>query len=236
MDIVVVIIASLVGYFTGAISFTRIVVSRVKRGEDLSNVTIAVQGLNEPMRMTSVSANTAGIVFGPRVGGMIGILDMLKVFIPTLAFRLLYPGQPYHLFTAVFAIIGHDWPIYYRFKGGRGISAIFGGLLAIDWLGALVTSFGGMLIALVILRDFAYIFPVSLFLIIPWLGFTTYDPIYVLYALAANILFAVAIIPEIKEVIRGRKEKQGSGTMEEMMQTNPMGRAMLEIGRKLKLK
>jgi glycerol-3-phosphate acyltransferase PlsY len=234
MDITVLTTACLVGYFIGAISFTRIVVSRVAPGQDLSNVTIPVQGVAKPMHMTSVGANTAGIVLGPRVGGLIGILDMLKVFIPTLIFRLLYPGQPYLLFVAFFGIIGHIWPVYYRFKGGRGISAIFGGFLAIDWLGSLAVSLGGFLVAMGILRDFALVFPISLLLMIPWLWFATQDPLYALYGLAANIAFTLAIIPELKEVIRSRKEKQGAGTMEEMMQTIPMGRAMLDIWKKLK--
>lgn len=236
MELAVVIGASIFGYLMGAISFTRIVVSRVAPGKDLSNVTVPVPGVSEPMRMTSIGANTAGLALGPKVGGMIGIMDMLKVFLPTLIVRLVFPGQPYHLFTALFGIIGHNWPVYYGFKGGRGISAIFGGLLAIDWLGALAAAIGGWVIGMLILRDFAYIFPLSLFLIIPWLWLTTHDPLYVIYAVAANILFAIAIIPEIKEVLRARKEKQSSGTMEEMMQTNTMGRMMLDIQNKLRRK
>jgi glycerol-3-phosphate acyltransferase PlsY len=228
------IIISLVGYAIGAISFTRIIVRLVAPKTDLSNVSIPVGGVAKPMIMTSVSANTAGLVLGSKVGGLIGILDMLKVFIPTLTVRLLFPAQPFHLLTALFAIVGHNWPVYYHFKGGRGISAIYGGLLAIDWLGAIITSFGGMGISLFLLRDFAYIFPISLLLIIPWMWFTTYNPLFVGYGVAVNLLFALAIIPELKEVIRSRKEKRGAGTMQEMMETNPMGRSMLSLARRFK--
>jgi glycerol-3-phosphate acyltransferase PlsY len=229
-----IVFACVLGYLVGGVSFTRIVVRFAAPGADLSNVTIPVAGTDEPMRMTSISANTAGLVLGNRVGALIGVLDMLKAFLPTLAMRLAFPGQPYHLFTAVFVIIGHNWPIYYRFKGGRGISAIFGGLLAIDWLGALATSVLGMAVALFVLRDFALIFPISLLLIIPWMWLTTFNPWYVLYGVAANLLFALAIIPELKEVIRTRQQKRGAGSMEEMMQTNPMGRSMLSIARRMK--
>jgi glycerol-3-phosphate acyltransferase PlsY len=234
MDFIALTVACLAGYCLGAISFTRIIVKRVAPQEDLSRASIPIQGVDQPLRMTSVSANTAGLILGPKVGGMIGILDLLKVLLPTLSIRLLYPEQPYYLATAVMGIVGHNWPAYYRFKGGRGISAIFGGLLAIDWLGAIIVSLVGFTTAMVILRDFAFIFPISLILIIPWLWFTTQDPVFVLYGLAANILFGIAIIPEIKEVMRSRREKHGAGSMEEMMRTNPMGRSMLAIADRLK--
>jgi glycerol-3-phosphate acyltransferase PlsY len=234
LDIGTLLAACLVGYALGALSFTRLIVRLIAPKTDLSNVSVPVAGVAEPMHMSSISANTAGLVLGSKVGGLIGVLDILKVFLPTLAVRLLFPGQPYHLFTALFAIVGHDWPIYYRFKGGRGISATYGGLLAIDWLGATITSLGGMGISLFLLRDFAYIFPISLLLIIPWMWFTTYNPFFVGYGVVVNLLFVLAIIPELKEVIRSRKEKRGAGTMQEMMETNPMGRSMLTIARRLK--
>jgi acyl phosphate:glycerol-3-phosphate acyltransferase len=234
VDIVFLLLAGLVGYAIGALSSTRLIVRIVAPKTDLSNVSVPVAGVAEPMHMSSVSANTAGLVLGPKVGGLIGILDILKVFFPTLAFRLLFPSQPYYLITALFAVAGHNWPIYYRFKGGRGISAIYGGLLAINWLGAILTSLGGIGISLFLLHDFAYIFPISLLLIIPWMWFTTYNPWFLGYGVAVNLLFILAIIPELKEVIRSRKEKRSAGTMQEMMETNPMGRSMLAIARRLK--
>jgi len=33
----------------------------------------------------------------------------------------------------VFAVIGHNWPAAFRFKGGRGIAASFGAILVLDW-------------------------------------------------------------------------------------------------------
>ncbi len=34
-------------------------------------------------------------------------------------------------------MIGHDWPVFNGFKGGRGVSSVYGALLVIDWIGAL---------------------------------------------------------------------------------------------------
>ena len=57
---------------------------------------------------------------GTRYGCLTAILDIAKVAIPALIFKLWQPETPYFLVTALFGLIGHDWPIYHRFKGGRG--------------------------------------------------------------------------------------------------------------------
>jgi glycerol-3-phosphate acyltransferase PlsY len=232
MAINLVIFSLIIGYLVGSISFTRIVVRLVAPKTDLTHMSISVPGVSQPMAMTSYSANTVGLALGSRYGALVGLLDMLKVFLITLGIRLIFPVQPYYVITAMGGVFGHNWPIYYGFKGGRGISATYGGLFAIDPLCALSTSVAGMLIALIIFHDFALIFPISLFLVIPWMVLRTWEPLYILYAVLINFLFFIAIIPELKEVVRSRKEKNGAGTMQEMMETNPMGRSMLKIARR----
>lgn len=231
----ILVVACLAGYLIGAISFSRIFVRLFAPAADLTQVTMPVSGVSQPVRMSAISANTAGMILGPKLGGMIGVLDILKAFLPTLAFRLLYPGQPYHLFVALFAVVGHNWPIYYGFKGGRGISPMMGGLLAIDWLGVIVCSIGAMVIALAVLRNYGLMFPLTMLLIIPWLWFTTYDPPHLLYGVAVNALFIIAFIPDLQEVLRALKERRGPVTMREMMETNTMGRSMLSVASRLKL-
>jgi acyl phosphate:glycerol-3-phosphate acyltransferase len=235
VDTAITVAACLAGYFVGALSFSRIFIRLFAPSADLSKVTMPVSGVTQPVPMSAISANTAGMILGPKLGGVIGILDILKAFAPTLAFRLLFPGQPYYLFTALFAVAGHDWPIYYGFKGGRGISPMLGGLLAIDWLGVVACSAGAMLIALAVLRNFGLMFPLTMFLIIPWLWFTTHDPLHLLYGVAVNVLFIIAFIPDARVILRALKEKHGPVTMREMMETNTMGRSMLSLASKLKL-
>jgi glycerol-3-phosphate acyltransferase PlsY len=232
MAINLVIFSLIIGYLVGSISFTRIVVRLAAPKTDLTHMTISVPGVSQPMAMNSYSANTVGLALGSKFGALVGLLDMLKVFLITLGMRLVFPSQPYYVITALGGVLGHNWPIYYGFKGGRGISATYGGLFAVDPLGALSTSVAGMLIALFILRDFALIFPLSLLLVIPWMVLRTWESVHIAYAVLINLLFIIAIIPELKEVVRSRKEKGGAGTMQEMMETNPMGRSMLKIARR----
>ncbi|BAJ64670.1 MULTISPECIES: glycerol-3-phosphate acyltransferase [Anaerolinea] len=207
MDWIWLILSVLIGYLFGSISFARIIVRRLSPEVDLTQAAMPIQGVDDPMPLKTVSATTAGLMLGEKVGGVIGILDMLKAFIPVLVIRLIFSDQPYFLLTALSSTIGRNWPLYYRFQGGRGISTIYGGLLAIDWLGAVLTSVGGMLLGIAVLRDFALVFPLSLLLIIPWMGVRTGSLWYILYALGVNVLFWIAILPELKEVARIRRKR-----------------------------
>ena len=76
---------------------------------------------------------------------MIGWLDILKGFLPTLVVKLLFPDQFYFLLAGLAAVVGHNWPIYHRFKGGTGMSTAYGALLVTDWLGAIICSVSGLL-------------------------------------------------------------------------------------------
>lgn len=235
MDPLIVLAAVIIPYLIGAVSFARIISRLVAPDTDITDAEMPVPGTDAAMPMRAISANTVSMKLGARVGCTIGILDILKGFLPTLAFRLLFPEQPYFLIAAVSAMVGHNWPIYHRFVGGRGISTYYGGLFAIDWLGALVTSSVGMVFGMAVLKDMLIAYLAGLWLIIPWMWLVHRDPAYLLYAVAVNGVFMTAMIPEIADVIRLRRE-HGKGDMALTLTQFPMGRSMLRIMEKLGLK
>ena len=141
MDIKIVLLASAVGYFIGAVSSARIITGLFGRGQKaLEKTELSLDGSDKKMVLKTVSASSVSVQIGARYGFMTYVLDVIKVFVPVMAFKQIYPDQPYFLFTAMAALVGHIWPVYYRFKGGRGISAIYGTLFAIDWIGVFATS------------------------------------------------------------------------------------------------
>jgi acyl phosphate:glycerol-3-phosphate acyltransferase len=228
-------LAIIVGYLLGSISFTRVVGRFVAPGADLTEDTlIPSTDDSRPLRLHAVSATTLGNRAGPWAGVTAGILDVLKVLLPTLAFRFLYPDQVYFLLTATAGMVGHIWPIYYRFKGGRGLSAAYGGFLAIAPLGAIVTWLVGTLLGLLVIRDGMVTFIGWMWLMIPWLWFTTHDWRFLLFGLVINILFVVALIPEIKVYAQYRKEGIAL-SFEEGLQTTHMGRGLYKMAIRLSL-
>jgi glycerol-3-phosphate acyltransferase PlsY len=149
------------------------------------------------------------------------------VALPTLVFRLVYPEQPYFLIAAAAGMVGHNWPIYYRFKGGGGMSSIYGGLLVVDWLGAIVCSTAGMIFGFFVVRDILVAYLAGAWFVIPWLWLRTHDPAYVIYAVAINILFILAMLPSIRHQMKSRRE--GKTDMTAGLESFPMGQGMLKM-------
>lgn len=231
MDLTTALISVIISYLIGSISFARIISALFAPDRSISEVEVQVEGTDKIYEVKAMGASTASMVLGRKAGCLIGWLDILKGAFPTLAARLLYPDQPYYLLAALFAMVGHNWPIYHRFKGGRGISVFYGGLLVIDWLGVLVSAFGGFVLGFFILRNYMLIFLAGLWILIPWMWFRTQDWGHLAYAIAVNVLFVLASIPDIREYRRIQKDV--TITPEMVMETNPMGRGMLKLGRKL---
>ena len=143
MEIWIAILAGIIGYLCGSISFARLVTRRVAPNTDLKLIQQPIPNTDIVFESDSISASMVRMQVGTRYGCLTAILDILKVFIPTLVFKLWQPAAPYFLITAAFGLIGHDWPLYHHFKGGRGESAIIGGMLVIDPIGLVLTNLAG---------------------------------------------------------------------------------------------
>lgn len=227
MNVNLALLALLLGYLFGAIPISRVVGRLLGRKEELESIEVSIPGMDETYKVTSTGAAAASMKLGPRVGCAIGLLDILKVALPTLAFRLLYPDQYYFLIAATAGMVGHNWPVFNRFQGGRGISAAYGGLLVVDFFGAIFSALAGLIFGLFVLRDFILAYMAGLWFAIPWLWFTTHDMVYVAYAVIINILFFMAMIPDLRQYQKARKE--GNIDMSDVLATTPMGRGMMKM-------
>jgi glycerol-3-phosphate acyltransferase PlsY len=234
MDPSIVLITVVVSYLVGSISFARLFTRLLKPDADLENAGITSVTTGEKIPLRTMGATKASMELGSRWGCLIGIMDILKVSVPTLIFKLLFPGQPYFLVAAVFGMVGHNWPIYHRFQGGSGISSIYGGFIVIDFIGAFVCAFAGLFFGLVIVRDVLVAYLSGVWFMIPWLWFRTHDPAYLLYAIIVNLIFTLSLVPEIRDQIKAHRE--GRFEMQAAMESFPMGRGMLKIMERLRLK
>ena len=233
MNISLVLLSSAIGYFLGAIPVSRIFGRLFGMNQELDAIEIPIPGTDETYQVTSTGAAAASMKMGSKVGCTIGLLDILKVTLPVLAFRLLYPDEYYFLIVATAGMVGHNWPVFHRFKGGRGISAAYGGLFVVDFFGAIFSATAGLLFGLLVLRDFIMAYMAGLWFAIPWLWFTTRDPVYLGYILVVNILFIGAMIPDIQQYQRARKS--GDVDLSVVMEMTPMGRGMKKMMERLRL-
>ena len=230
----IAILALVVGYLLGSISFTRLVSKLKDPNAGLETIEIPVEGSDETFKITAMGASTASMKLGPKVGCAIGLLDILKVTIPTLVFRSFYPGEIYFLITAAAGMAGHNWPVFNRFKGGRGISAFYGGFIAIDWIGAILCATSGMVLGLFVFKDFVLAYMAGVLLAIPWFWFTTHEPAYLIYSIVTALLFVLAMVPDLRQYLKLRKT--GKVDMRAAMETSPMGRGMMKMMDRLQVR
>ena len=126
------LISLVIGYLLGSINFARIVTHLNSPDRDLDALATELIEGGEHEFLGGFGAATTGMVFGTKLGIATAFLDMLKVIIPMLLIKQFFPGDPYQLFVGFGGLLGHNWPIYYGFKGGRGMAVILGSFLVLD--------------------------------------------------------------------------------------------------------
>ena len=234
------LLAAAIGYLLGSISFARLIMKLVAPDREVSGIEFVVPGTQEKVQVAAIAGTAVASQLGDKYGGLTGILDILKVTIPVLAFKAVYPGMPYYLITAALGLVGHNWPLYHRFKGGRGVSAIYGGFFAIDWLGTLVTSVAAMFLGLVVFKriivDFSILvaYTGGIWLMIPWLWFRTHDVARLTYVIFVNVIFFAALIPDIKMML-DYKRRGVEIDLASQMDATPMGRGLKKMAHRFGL-
>ena len=138
--------AALVGYFIGSVSPARIIFAIKKPGQVPDSIRTSTTDGQAELIAHHVGSTNVMIAFGARWGLLTMLVDMVKAFVPTLVLSLVFPDMHVHLLCALAILIGHLWPVWYKFSGGGGNSCIIGMLLAISPLGMVVSHVGGMLI------------------------------------------------------------------------------------------
>lgn len=198
MEFLIGLVAALVGYLMGSISFARIVAGRVKPEADITKYVEPVPNSDLIYEDDAVSATLVNLNVGWQYGCLTSILDMIKAIVPMVAFLLLFPDQPYYLIVSAAALMGHNWPIYYRFKGGRGESVTYGSMLVIDPLGAVFCNVAVVVLGIIIGQVHLVRWG-GMALLIPWLWWRTNDPFVVAYIVFMNVIFWIAMRGDVKQ-------------------------------------
>lgn len=112
-----IIPASLIAasYLSGSIPFG-VLVTRSIRGVD-----VRTQGSG------NIGATNVARVAGKKLGVLVLLLDALKGTLPVAAALWLLPSEPLvHVLVAAAAFLGHVFPVWLKFKGGKGVATALG--------------------------------------------------------------------------------------------------------------
>ena len=84
-------------------------------------------------------ASNATILMGWKTGILVGLHDIGKAYLAVLLARLLFPQlAAAEEVAGVACVLGHIFPFYLKFKGGKGFASYLGMTLALNWKFALV--------------------------------------------------------------------------------------------------
>jgi glycerol-3-phosphate acyltransferase PlsY len=78
----------------------------------------------------NVGATNVGRALGKRVGAVVLGLDLLKGVVPVVAARFLGLPAPYWVAAGIAVVLGHVFPIWFGFRGGKGAATAAGVMLA----------------------------------------------------------------------------------------------------------
>jgi len=117
-------------YLLGSIP-TAYLVAKWRRGIDIRNYGSGNVGASNVL--TTVSKRWSVLVM---------IVDIGKGILPVWAAQLLGLGAAQQAAAGILAIVGHNWPIFLHFQGGRGVFTMLGTIIMLSpWLGLIALVF-----------------------------------------------------------------------------------------------
>ena len=126
MDILFQTLAILVSYLLGAIPFG-LFFSKLFSDVDIRTVGSGNIGATNVLRAA-----------GKKAAILTLLMDTMKGLIPVLIVKFLFQDDAITVLSGAAAILGHNFPVYLKFKGGKGVATSYGVVLAVaPWIGCL---------------------------------------------------------------------------------------------------
>jgi len=161
---------------------------------------------------------------GRKSAAMVGTLDLLKGVVAVVLAGLIM-GRGYlvvgnfgfgtlvaQVLAALAAVVGHNWSVFLRFRGGRGVATFFGGLIALCPIAALVGGeifvIGAGLTQYASLASIAGV--VGAYAILVPLTIMNGFPLeYLFYALVGAVIIIVMHRDNISRLMKGKERRLG---------------------------
>ncbi|MBB3109267.1 glycerol-3-phosphate acyltransferase PlsY [Paenibacillus phyllosphaerae] len=191
------VIAILISYLLGSISFSILIAKWVK-GIDIRNHGSGNAGATNTLRILGK---------GPAIA--VFLLDIAKGVAAVWLGKLMIGGEWVPVLCGLAAIIGHNWPVYFGFKGGKGIATTVGVLATLAFL---PTLFAGLLaIGIIALTRFVSLGSLVLSALTPVFIWLMNMPYPYLWASLVICLFAfVRHRTNIVKLMQGNENKLGA--------------------------
>jgi glycerol-3-phosphate acyltransferase PlsY len=163
----------------------------------------------------NIGATNTARAMGRRWGTLVGVLDAAKGLVPALFSRLVFTSPddriPLALLAGLAAVLGHCFPIWLHFKGGKGVATACGMILGVDprvfcaggvvWLLTLATTrFVGL----------SSLLMTAAFPIAAW-WFHRETPLFPVVASLIFVLILVRHRANLLRMLEGKEPRMGAG-------------------------
>ena len=203
MEIVLIIILTLVAYLLGSIP-TSVWVGKGYHGVDIRDYGSGNAGATNTFR-----------VLGTQVGIFVLFLDIVKgITAASLVHYLpfLHEGTDrfvnIQLLFGLVAVIGHIFPVFEQFKGGKGIATLFGMLIGIHY--AIALAILGLFIVVLLLTKYVSLSSILAAVAFPVLTIFVFkrdEPLFIAFGIAAAVLVVLTHKKNITRLLNGEESK-----------------------------
>jgi glycerol-3-phosphate acyltransferase PlsY len=144
----------------------------------------------------NMGAQNAFRLFGPRVGIAVGLIDAIKGALVIFIARLADMSVPIVLLAGILAVMGHNWPVFLHFRGGRGEAVTIGILLTLSTWPMIVA---GVISLLTLLKTKnVTLSSVPLFVLLPLSGWIFHiNGIYIVYGIVLPVIVALTHLSRV---------------------------------------
>lgn len=193
MQVFLMVVSAIIGYLLGSANSSLIVGKFY--GTDIRKHGSGNAGTTNTLR-----------TLGKKAALFVLMGDMLKGILAYLAGYLLTGIPLGGMIGGMCAILGHNWPLYFGFKGGRGVLTSLAVLLIMDWQTALVLL--GVFIIIVLLARYVSLGSIAGAALLPIISAVFgRDVLHIIFSAAIGIMIIVLHHDNIKRLLGSTESK-----------------------------
>ena len=199
------VVVAIIGYLLGSAN-TSLIVGKFY-GIDIRKHGSGNAGMTNTLR-TLGKLPALLVIFGDILKGVLSCLIGLYVlgWIDNIGYLGIMTG-------GIAAIIGHNWPVYFGFKGGKGILTSFAVILMMDWrIGLILFAIFALIVAATRYVSLGSIIASALFPIIAFVCKDTFEvtTVFIVFAFIVGFLAVIRHSSNIERLLKGTESKLGS--------------------------
>lgn len=184
VNALIFILVAFISYFIGTINFSKII-AWYGRHKDITKL-----GSGNPGTMNMLRNFGFGLALATFIA------EVVKAGLCCLAFKLIYPefGQGIYFFSGLFLMLGYNFPVWSKFKGGKGV-ATFAGIFLFSNLWYVALAWFAVCFVLLIIIDYGSVISFIYIggLTIAYTIYVWVEGVYLAWAITAIICFLLAL-------------------------------------------